>query len=58
MTKIPFNKPYMTGKELGYIAQAHANLHLAGDGEFTKKCHASSGSSSWLTCVQLTLPPA
>ena len=40
MTKIPFNKPYMTGKELGYIAQAHANLHLAGDGEFTKKCHA------------------
>lgn len=38
--KIPFNKPYMTGKELGYIAQAHANLHLAGDGEFTKKCHA------------------
>lgn len=38
--KIPFNKPYMTGKELNYIAQAHANLHLAGDGEFTKKCHA------------------
>jgi len=21
---IPFNKPYMTGKELWYIAQAHA----------------------------------
>ena len=38
--KIPFNKPYMIGKELNYIAQAHANLHLAGDGEFTKKCHA------------------
>ena len=38
--KIPFNKPYMLGKELGYIAQAHANLHLAGDGGFTKKCHA------------------
>lgn len=30
----------MTGKEIGYIAQAHANKHLAGDGEFTKKCHA------------------
>lgn len=40
MTNIPFNKPYMTGRELGYIAQAHANRHLAGDGEFTKKCHA------------------
>lgn len=38
--KIPFNKPYMIGKELNYIAQAHAKLHLAGDGEFTKKCHA------------------
>ena len=38
--KIPFNKPYMIGKELNYIAQAHANLHLSGDGEFTKKCHA------------------
>jgi dTDP-4-amino-4,6-dideoxygalactose transaminase len=28
----------MTGKELWYIAQAHANHHLAGDGPFTKKC--------------------
>lgn len=37
---IPFNKPYMTGKELWYIAQAHANSSLAGDGDFTKKCHA------------------
>ena len=39
---IPFNKPYMTGKELLYIAQAHANGHLAGDGNFTKWC------SQWL----------
>lgn len=38
MTTIPFNKPYMTGKELWYIAQAHANGHLAGDGSFTKQC--------------------
>jgi dTDP-4-amino-4,6-dideoxygalactose transaminase len=37
---IPFNQPYMTGKELGYISQAHAKAHLAGDGEFTKKCEA------------------
>jgi dTDP-4-amino-4,6-dideoxygalactose transaminase len=37
--KIPFNKPYMTGKELGYISQAHANGHLAGDGEFTRRCN-------------------
>jgi len=37
---IPFNKPYMTGKELWYISQAHVNGHLAGDGEFTRRCHA------------------
>jgi len=37
---IPFNKPYMTGRELWYIAQAHTNGHLSGDGIYTKKCHA------------------
>jgi dTDP-4-amino-4,6-dideoxygalactose transaminase len=37
---IPFNKPYMTGKELWYISQAHANRHLSGDGGFTKRCSA------------------
>lgn len=40
--QVPFNKPYMTGKELWYIAQAHAKGHLAGDGDFTKLC------SRWL----------
>ena len=29
----------MTGKELEYIAQAHSNGHLAGDGPYTAKCH-------------------
>lgn len=38
--QIPFNKPYMTGRELDYIAQAHASGHLSGDGPFTKRCHA------------------
>ena len=32
--QIPFNKPYMTGKKLGYIAQAHANGHLAEEWSF------------------------
>lgn len=35
---IPFNKPFMTGRELHYISQAHANGHLAGDGAFSKQC--------------------
>lgn len=29
----------MTGKELFYIAEAHFNQMLAGDGPYTKKCH-------------------
>ena len=37
--RIPFNRPHMTGKELYYIAQAHFNGCLAGDGPFTKRCH-------------------
>lgn len=36
---IPFNLPHMTGKELYYIAEAHFNGSLAGDGPFTKRCH-------------------
>jgi dTDP-4-amino-4,6-dideoxygalactose transaminase len=35
---IPFNRPYMTGRELWYIAQAHQKRHLSGDGAFTKMC--------------------
>ena len=37
--RIPFNWPHMTGKELYYIAEAHFNGSLAGDGPFTKRCH-------------------
>ncbi len=37
--EIPFNRPYMTGKELYYIADAHFKGSLAGDGPYTKRCH-------------------
>lgn len=37
--KIRFNWPYMTGKELYYIAQAHFQGNLSGDGPFTDRCH-------------------
>jgi len=36
---IPFNKPYMTGKELFYIEQAVKNGKISGNGIFTQKCH-------------------
>jgi dTDP-4-amino-4,6-dideoxygalactose transaminase len=35
---IPFNRPYLTGRELYYIRQAHRRAQLAGDGYFTRKC--------------------
>ncbi|MCA9073884.1 MAG: dTDP-4-amino-4,6-dideoxygalactose transaminase [Planctomycetaceae bacterium] len=35
---IPFNKPFIAGKELHYIAQAVTFGNIAGDGFFTKKC--------------------
>jgi len=38
MNKIPFNKPFIVGKELYYIAQAVQWGYLAGNGAFTKKC--------------------
>ncbi len=40
MTHIPFNKPFLTGRELDYIRQAHENMILSGDGPFTKRCQA------------------
>jgi dTDP-4-amino-4,6-dideoxygalactose transaminase len=36
--EIPFNKPFVAGKELFYIAKAVTSGNLAGDGEFTRLC--------------------
>lgn len=36
--QIPFNKPYLTGKEITYIQEAAAIGKLSGDGVFTKRC--------------------
>lgn len=36
--QIPFNKPFVAGKEMYYMAQAVLGGHSAGDGPFTMKC--------------------
>lgn len=36
---IPFNKPFIIGKEIEYIKEAVASGKISGDGMFTKKCH-------------------
>lgn len=37
---IPFNKPFIVGKELQYISEAVQSGKISGDGIFTKKCNA------------------
>jgi dTDP-4-amino-4,6-dideoxygalactose transaminase len=37
---IPFNRPYLTGREFDYIREAVAAGQLAGNGHFTRRCQA------------------
>jgi dTDP-4-amino-4,6-dideoxygalactose transaminase len=39
MHDIPFNKPYLSGLEMQYIAEAVQSGKISGDGSFTKRCH-------------------
>lgn len=36
---IPFNKPFLTGKETEYIKDAVTDGKISGNGKYTKKCH-------------------
>ena len=36
---IPFNKPWLSGNELIYIAEAIRSGKISGNGSFTRKCH-------------------
>ena len=38
--RIPFNRPFFSGREFDFIQEAITNWQLSGDGAFTKKCHA------------------
>jgi dTDP-4-amino-4,6-dideoxygalactose transaminase len=42
MAYIPFNRPFVVGREFEYIREAISAWHLSGNGAFTKRCH------SWL----------
>ncbi|HRK53713.1 MAG TPA: dTDP-4-amino-4,6-dideoxygalactose transaminase [Cyclobacteriaceae bacterium] len=37
---IPFNKPYLSGKEIQFIKEAVELGKISGNGHFTKKCHS------------------
>lgn len=53
-TQIPFNKPFIAGKELYYIAQAVTLNNLAGDGHFTRQCCRLLEQAFGIHRVQLT----
>ena len=38
--KVPFNKPFITGKELYYIADSVMQGQISGNGYYTKKCES------------------
>ncbi|MEM9602539.1 MAG: dTDP-4-amino-4,6-dideoxygalactose transaminase [Pseudomonadota bacterium] len=52
--RIPFNWPHTTGKELKHIAEAYASGMLAGDGPYTKQCHAWLASRTGTASALLT----
>ena len=51
---IPFNKPFMVGSELDYVAQTVREGRISGDGMFTKKCQALIERAAGATKVLLT----
>jgi dTDP-4-amino-4,6-dideoxygalactose transaminase len=55
-SKVPFNRPFATGDEFGYIREAIENLHLSGNGVFSERC------ASWLEqrlgCSRALLTPS
>jgi len=51
---IPFNKPYLTGKETAYIEEAVKSGKISGNGEFTKKCQSFFESNFGIKKALLT----
>jgi len=54
MTKIPFNRPSLMGREFEYMQEAIAHSHISGDGTFTRKCSALLEEALGVPKVTLT----
>ncbi len=53
--KVPFNRPFVAGDELGYVREAIDNRRLSGNGPFTERC------ARWLQelgCARALLTPS
>jgi dTDP-4-amino-4,6-dideoxygalactose transaminase len=54
MIRVDFNRPITVGNEFEYMRQAMENVHISGDGAFTKKCHTFLESQLGVTKALLT----
>jgi len=54
--RVPFNRPYVAGREMGYIREALHSGHRHGDGAFTQQCH--SWLEKTLGCPKALLTPS
>ena len=52
--RIPFNKPFIIGKELYYISQCVLQGHISGDGPYSKLCERTIGELLGAQHVLLT----
>jgi len=52
--RIPFNKPFIVGQELYYMAQSVLSGHTSGDGAFSKKCQSLMEECFSIPKVMLT----
>jgi dTDP-4-amino-4,6-dideoxygalactose transaminase len=51
---IPFNRPYLNGRERGYVDQVLQSRRLAGDGSFSRRCQTLMEQRFGAMNVQLT----
>src|SRR3989304_2320531 len=54
MKKISFNQPIISGNEFTYMQDAIKNMHISGDGVYTRKCHALLEETLGVKKVMLT----
>jgi dTDP-4-amino-4,6-dideoxygalactose transaminase len=52
--RIPFNRPYLTGRERGYIEEVLQSRLLAGDGSFSRRCQVLIQQRFGAVSAQLT----
>src|SRR5580692_3216057 len=54
VASIPFNRPYLTGRERQYLDEALQSRQFAGDGPFSRRCQALMQQQFGVASVQLT----